>query len=256
MASRRGQPFVRPSSGKGTFIGNPPPTSLTPSPTPSPPSLGTLPFGPGGMIPHEGRGPRGGGGGGPNGSDSHPEPGGLPYSPRGDGYYPGVRLGAGAAAAAERHNLSATAASSLLADTGASLGNATLSPFDQLCDEENDPFCMFANFTLDANDTDGFGNLSAGNATLPDVHENNYWTILLIIFPMFTVFGNVLVVMSVVREKSLKTVTNYFICSLAVADIMVAVVVMPFAVYVEVSQMDGCRNDRLSWMVGWFVCYF
>ena len=64
--------------------------------------------------------------------------------------------------------------------------------------------------------------------------EYKYWTILLIIFPLFTVFGNVLVCMSVVKEKSLKTVTNYFICSLAVADIMVAVVVMPFAVYMEV----------------------
>ncbi|XP_070202012.1 dopamine D2-like receptor [Littorina saxatilis] len=92
---------------------------------------------------------------------------------------------------------------------------------------------MFANFTF--NDTDmGFGNLSAGNATMPEVFTKRYWAILLIIFPIFTVFGNVLVVMSVVREKNLKTVTNYFICSLAVADIMVAVTVMPFAVYMEV----------------------
>ena len=198
------------------------------------------------MVPHEGRGLRGGGGGGggPNGSDSHLEPGGLPYSPREDGFYPGLQLGPGAGAGhpgGERLNLSAT--SSLLAEAEASLSNATLSPLDQLCDEESDPFCMFANFTLDANGSD-FANLSGRNASMVELeHVNNYWTILLIIFPMFTVFGNVLVVMSVVREKSLKTVTNYFICSLAVADIMVAVVVMPFAVYVEVSGRDG-RTDR------------
>jgi len=49
-----------------------------------------------------------------------------------------------------------------------------------------------------------------------------------------TVFGNVLVCLSVYRERNLRTATNFFIVSLAVADLMVAVLVMPFAVYVEV----------------------
>jgi hypothetical protein len=52
---------------------------------------------------------------------------------------------------------------------------------------------------------------------------------------MFTLFGNVLVIMAVCRERTLQTVTNYFIVSLALADLLVAVVVMPFAVYVLVS---------------------
>ncbi|GFR59661.1 D(2) dopamine receptor [Elysia marginata] len=69
--------------------------------------------------------------------------------------------------------------------------------------------------------------------------EYKYWTILLVIFPLLTVFGNILVCLSVVKEKSLKTVTNYFICSLAVADIMVAVMVMPFAVYMECFELGG-----------------
>lgn len=41
--------------------------------------------------------------------------------------------------------------------------------------------------------------------------------------------------MSVVRERALHTVTNYFIVSLAIADLLVAVVVMPFGVYILVS---------------------
>lgn len=62
----------------------------------------------------------------------------------------------------------------------------------------------------------------------------NYWALVLVLFPIFTLFGNVLVIMSVYRERTLQTVTNYFIVSLALADLLVAVVVMPFAVYVLV----------------------
>lgn len=64
----------------------------------------------------------------------------------------------------------------------------------------------------------------------------NYWALVLVLFPIFTLFGNVLVILSVYRERTLQTVTNYFIVSLALADLLVAVVVMPFAVYVLVSQ--------------------
>lgn len=67
-------------------------------------------------------------------------------------------------------------------------------------------------------------------------HVYNLWALLLVIFPIFTLFGNVLVILSVYRERTLQTVTNYFIVSLALADLLVAVVVMPFAVYVLVRQ--------------------
>lgn len=63
-----------------------------------------------------------------------------------------------------------------------------------------------------------------------------YWALVLILFPLFTVFGNVLVILSVYKERNLHTVTNYFIVSLAVADLLVAALVMPFAVYFLVSQ--------------------
>lgn len=68
-----------------------------------------------------------------------------------------------------------------------------------------------------------------------DDTEYNYWALVLVLFPIFTLFGNVLVILSVYRERTLQTVTNYFIVSLALADLLVAVVVMPFAVYVLVS---------------------
>ncbi|KYN02108.1 Dopamine D2-like receptor [Cyphomyrmex costatus] len=68
---------------------------------------------------------------------------------------------------------------------------------------------------------------------------NSWWALILVIVPCLTLFGNVLVILAVVRERALQTVTNYFIVSLAVADLLVAVLVMPFAVYVLVSFCDN-----------------
>lgn len=80
------------------------------------------------------------------------------------------------------------------------------------------------------NDTNCWNSTSADEEP-----QYKYWCLLLLIFPFFTVFGNILVVLSVVKERSLRTATNYFIVSLGVADLLVAVFVMPPAVYVEVS---------------------
>lgn len=79
-------------------------------------------------------------------------------------------------------------------------------------------------------------NFTCGDQQFEDADTfHNYWALVLVLFPIFTLFGNVLVILSVYRERTLQTVTNYFIVSLALADLLVAVVVMPFAVYVLVS---------------------
>ncbi|XP_061935498.1 dopamine D2-like receptor isoform X2 [Apis cerana] len=96
------------------------------------------------------------------------------------------------------------------------------------------------------------GVVSAGECgPAADVDEktdaNSWWALILVIVPCLTLFGNVLVILAVVRERALQTVTNYFIVSLAVADLLVAVLVMPFAVYVLVNG---------SWSLPGFVCDF
>uniref|UniRef100_A0A2K5W4T7 D(3) dopamine receptor n=2 Tax=Macaca fascicularis TaxID=9541 RepID=A0A2K5W4T7_MACFA len=49
------------------------------------------------------------------------------------------------------------------------------------------------------------------------------------------VFGNGLVCMAVLKERALQTTTNYLVVSLAVADLLVATLVMPWVVYLEVT---------------------
>ncbi|KAG5869243.1 hypothetical protein JTB14_016527 [Gonioctena quinquepunctata] len=78
-------------------------------------------------------------------------------------------------------------------------------------------------------------NVTCDDDAFPLETYHNYWALILVLFPIFTLFGNVLVILSVYRERTLQTATNYFIVSLALADLLVAVVVMPFAVYVLVS---------------------
>ncbi|XP_032895240.1 D(4) dopamine receptor-like [Amblyraja radiata] len=48
-----------------------------------------------------------------------------------------------------------------------------------------------------------------------------------------TMLGNILVCLSVLLKKSLKTATNYFIVSLAAADLLLAILVLPLYVYTE-----------------------
>ncbi|NWY68164.1 DRD2 protein, partial [Erithacus rubecula] len=62
----------------------------------------------------------------------------------------------------------------------------------------------------------------------------NYYAVLLALLIFVIVFGNVLVCMAVSRERALQTTTNYLIVSLAVADLLVATLCMPWVVYLEV----------------------
>lgn len=61
------------------------------------------------------------------------------------------------------------------------------------------------------------------------------------------VFGNVLVITAIIRFQRLQTVTNYFITSLACADLVMGVLVVPFG---------ACYILLQTWHFGNFLCLF
>ncbi|XP_065364626.1 tyramine receptor 1 [Calliphora vicina] len=64
-------------------------------------------------------------------------------------------------------------------------------------------------------------------------------------FIVITIIGNTLVILAVITTRRLKTVTNCFVMSLAVADLLVGIFVMPPAVAVHLIG---------SWQLGWVLC--
>lgn len=59
------------------------------------------------------------------------------------------------------------------------------------------------------------------------------------------IFGNLLVIVSVMRHRKLRVITNYFVVSLAFADMLVAMFAMTFNASVQIFG---------RWLFGYFMC--
>lgn len=95
---------------------------------------------------------------------------------------------------------------------------------------------------------------------------NNYWALLALILVIGTAAGNILVCLAITWERRLQNVTNYFLMSLAITDLMVAILVMPLGILtlfhgkcrthhpphtdttvnIHIHMMFGSQNDYLS----------
>ena len=94
--------------------------------------------------------------------------------------------------------------------------------------------------------------VEAGHLAQPEIDRHRCWVVscLLAPFAVFTVAGNALVMAAVAREPCLRaSVTNHFIVSLAVADLVIGAVVMPFSIVLEAS--DGWWPFGTDWCDVW-----
>ncbi|XP_009683224.1 5-hydroxytryptamine receptor 2C isoform X2 [Struthio camelus] len=107
------------------------------------------------------------------------------------------------------------------------------------------------------------------------VREKNWPALLILVVILLTIGGNILVIMAVSLEKKLQNATNFFLMSLAVADMLVGILVMPvslIAVLYGISMpipviglQDDSRvfvngscvlNDENFVLIGSFVAFF
>lgn len=70
-------------------------------------------------------------------------------------------------------------------------------------------------------------------------------TLVLIVINLFALVGNVLICLAVYRKASLRTITNMFIVTLAISDVVMAVLPMPLSVGALISS---------KWSYGHTVC--
>uniref|UniRef100_A0AAY3ZZV7 G-protein coupled receptors family 1 profile domain-containing protein n=1 Tax=Denticeps clupeoides TaxID=299321 RepID=A0AAY3ZZV7_9TELE len=69
--------------------------------------------------------------------------------------------------------------------------------------------------------------------------------VFLSVFILVAIVGNILVILSVLCNRHLQTVTNFFIVNLAIADLLLSIIVLPFSASLEVL---GC------WVFGRVFC--
>ncbi|XP_053932016.1 5-hydroxytryptamine receptor 2C isoform X2 [Cuculus canorus] len=114
-----------------------------------------------------------------------------------------------------------------------------------------------------------------GEVSRMSMREKNWPALLILVVILLTIGGNILVIMAVSLEKKLQNATNFFLMSLAVADMLVGILVMPvslIAVLYGISMpipviglQDDSRvfvngtcvlNDENFVLIGSFMAFF
>ncbi|XP_041821665.1 5-hydroxytryptamine (serotonin) receptor 2C, G protein-coupled-like 1 [Chelmon rostratus] len=75
----------------------------------------------------------------------------------------------------------------------------------------------------------GLDNFTQESVTRAVMKEKNWPALLILVIIALTVGGNILVILAVSLEKKLQNATNFFLRSLAVADMLVGILVMPIS---------------------------
>ncbi|KAM9335517.1 5-hydroxytryptamine (serotonin) receptor 2C, G protein-coupled-like 1 [Symphorus nematophorus] len=75
----------------------------------------------------------------------------------------------------------------------------------------------------------GLDNFTQESVTRAVMKEKNWPALLILVIIALTIGGNILVILAVSLEKKLQNATNFFLRSLAVADMLVGILVMPIS---------------------------
>ncbi|XP_054457938.1 5-hydroxytryptamine (serotonin) receptor 2C, G protein-coupled-like 1 [Anoplopoma fimbria] len=75
----------------------------------------------------------------------------------------------------------------------------------------------------------GLDNFTQESVTMAALKEKNWPALLILVIIALTIGGNILVILAVSLEKKLQNATNFFLRSLAVADMLVGILVMPIS---------------------------
>lgn len=136
---------------------------------------------------------------------------------------------------------------------------------------------LSSNLTLNQSlpTSDPLNTSEKGEVSRMSVREKNWPALLILVVILLTIGGNILVIMAVSLEKKLQNATNFFLMSLAVADMLVGILVMPvslIAVLYGISMpipviglQDDSRvfvngtcvlNDENFVLIGSFMAFF
>ena len=86
------------------------------------------------------------------------------------------------------------------------------------------------------------------SSTINSSSQTLNWPVLgLTVLAVFGTFGNLLVCASISLDKQLQTVTNWFLFSLAIADCLVSLIVLPLAIIKDFQgRQTGKASDGVS----------
>ena len=110
---------------------------------------------------------------------------------------------------------------------------------DDIIENLNMQYCFRNNshWSVSYNETkEFFDNVVVNDTKLSYDLKHPAIGVVLTLFSFVVIIGNTMVIVAVFREAHLRSVTNYFIVSLAIADVMVGGIVMPFSISHEMTN--------------------
>uniref|UniRef100_A0A182UJH2 G-protein coupled receptors family 1 profile domain-containing protein n=1 Tax=Anopheles melas TaxID=34690 RepID=A0A182UJH2_9DIPT len=107
--------------------------------------------------------------------------------------------------------------------------------------------------TVGANESIVDGGIDAGGGEWIDVVLLVLKASIMMFIIVAAIFGNLLVIISVKRHRKLRVITNYFVVSLAMADIMVAMMAMTFNFSVQITGRYYAIVKPLKYPISWYT---